>query len=464
MARTRIGTPPRRRRPTPPEAAVVKTPGRKKAPPPKIIRIAGQKCYPSLILDTFFVFVSKRYRVFCNRLSGSPPPWTDDPVIQQFPFTNVFRVFDNVTQYILRNVIQVGDQSLDEQCFRIMLFRSFNKIATWETLTEEFGELTWRDFDVNAYERVLLTRQSDSALYSTAYILPAPKLGGKAAASNHLRLVQLMMEEDLPKQLQNLNHLKDAHGHISLFPGMGPFMALQLLLDLNMTAHFNYSEDEWVALGPGSLECLRKMFGPNVRGHELDALRYLHRTQHEHFARLHTPPRDIPKLPGRPRGMSMVDIEHALCECEKYSRAVHPSIQGRRQQVGKRLFVPRTAVITDTIPDHWLDPETWARREFAEPPPLTVGGEVVYEVSHIVAEKRGSQAGDPLYLIRWVGYGPDDDTWERKSTLLEGAPDVLEEWESAKERIQARVQELQNMGIVYRPSRQPARTTSRRRR
>lgn len=226
MTRTRIGTPPRKRKPG--TVVVNFAPGRRKAPAPKVITIAGQKCHPTRVLDTFFVFVAKRYRIHRNRLAGKPQPWTDDPILQNYPFTNVFRVLDRVTQYILRNVIQVGDQSLHEQCFRLMLFRSFNKVETWEALTEHFGELTWRDFDLNAYEDVLLTRQrSDIALYSPAYIIPSPKLGGQANASNHLRLIQLMMEEDLPAQLQKLTHLKDAHGRISLFPGMGEFMALQ---------------------------------------------------------------------------------------------------------------------------------------------------------------------------------------------------------------------------------------------
>ncbi len=220
-----------------------------------------------------------------------------------------------------------------------------------------------------------------------------------------------------------------------------------------MTAHFNFSEDEWVALGPGSLECLRKMFGSKVRGHELDALRWLHRTQHEHFARLGTTPDGLPKLiESRPGGLSMVDMEHALCECEKYSRAAHPSIPGRRQQVGKRLFVPRPGPITTDIPAHWCDPDSRRRTVFDEPPAMEIDGEVVYEVSHIVAEKKRRQAGDPLYLIRWVGYGPHDDTWERESTLVDGAPDVLRDWTSVNESIQTRVQELQQMADDYRPT------------
>ena len=226
--------------------------------------------------------------------------------------------------------------------------------------------------------------------------------------------------------------------------------ASRLLLDLNMTTHFNFSEDEWVALGPGSLECLRKMFGPAVRGLELEALRYLHRTQHAHYARLSTPPGRIPRLgPGALPGLSMVDVEHALCECEKYSRAAHPAIQGRRQKVGKRFFVPRPGPLTADVPPHWLDPACRRTHAFTYPPPEVVDGEELWEVSHIVAERKNSTVGNPSYLIRWVGYGPNDDTWERRSVLEDGAPEVLKQWDATKESIQRRVSEFQEMGPVY---------------
>ena len=233
-----------------------------------------------------------------------------------------------------------------------------------------------------------------------------------------------------------------------------------------MTAHFNYSEDDWVALGPGSLECLRKMFGPGVRGRELDALRYLHRTQHAHFKRLATPPGRIPRLcAAATRGLSMVDIEHALCECEKYSRAAHPSIQGRRQQVAKRAFVPREGPITAAVPAHWLDPESRRQHTFTYPPPDVVNGEALYEVSHIVAEKKSAGAAavnDPSYLVRWVGYGPSDDTWERRSVLAQGAPLVIKQWDSVVGDIQTRTLAFQDMGPEYsrKTKRQPSSSVS----
>ncbi|KAI0820840.1 hypothetical protein BC628DRAFT_1465886 [Trametes gibbosa] len=417
---------------------------------PKVVTFGGQNFRPNVVLDTFFVFVAERHRIHQRRLLGAPQPWTTDSILATYPFTNVFRVYDRVTQYILHNVIERGDQGLQEQCFRIMLFRSFNRMETWELLTAHFGELTWREFDVDAYDEVLLAEQRGNPLYNHAYIIPSPKLGGRANASNHLRLVQLMMEEDLPGQLQKLRHLKDAHGRIGLFPGMGDFMALQLLLDLNMTAHFNYPEDEWVALGPGSQACLLKIFGPSIRGFELDALRYLHRTQHAHFARLRVRPDCIPRLPGRPHGLSMVDLEHALCECEKYSRAHHPSILGKRQKVAKRAFAPRPEPITADVPPHWLKGPRRRQEILTRPPSILVGGEQHFEVSHIVAERRNASRSEPRYLVRWLGWGPDGDTVQRESDLVEGAPEVLDEWKSAKRRIATRAAEMQEMGVRFR--------------
>ena len=227
MSRTRTDTPGTQRRRRSGTHSVTFDRKRRVAPP-KVVDIAGQKLNPTVILDTFFVFVSERYKIHCKRLAGVPhAEWTEDPILQQYPFTNVFRTFDRVTQYILQEVIWKGDQSLREQCFRLMLFRSFNKIETWEFLTETFGPLTWRTFDILAIEQALLDRQQRAPLYNAAYIIPSPKLGASANASNHLRLIQLMMEEDLPSQLRKLEHLKDAHGRIMLFPGMGEFTALQ---------------------------------------------------------------------------------------------------------------------------------------------------------------------------------------------------------------------------------------------
>ena len=43
------------------------------------------------IYDLYWYFASERHRVFERRVAGEPDPWTDDPILREFKFCNVFR-------------------------------------------------------------------------------------------------------------------------------------------------------------------------------------------------------------------------------------------------------------------------------------------------------------------------------------------------------------------------------------
>jgi alpha-glutamyl/putrescinyl thymine pyrophosphorylase clade 1 len=204
--------------------------------PGSIVVIAGRKLKLSSVIDTLFQWMAERHAIHQRRLAGQPWPWTEDPILRQHFFTNVFRIYDRVTQYVISNVIGKGDQDFHETCFRVILFRCFNRISTWELLLNHFGELTWHAFDLAAYEAVLYEEyRQNNKLYGSSYILPAPELGGtsldgarlKANYANHLRLLKVMMESDLPGQLAQLSELSDAWERISLYPSMGGFLSFQ---------------------------------------------------------------------------------------------------------------------------------------------------------------------------------------------------------------------------------------------
>ncbi|EMD38849.1 hypothetical protein CERSUDRAFT_151547 [Gelatoporia subvermispora B] len=417
-------------------------------PPPKKVSIAGKEFRVSPVLDTFFWFVTERHRVHQRRLAGERQPWTTDEILSTYPFANVFRVYDRTTQYILRHVIMEGSQELNEMCFRVILFRTFCRIETWELLKRRLGNITWKSFNLKVYEEIVLSETA--AVYGPAYIMPAPKLGATANAANHLRLIELMMKEKVPSRLKQFVYLRDAHGYLRLFPSMGDFIALQLLLDLNMTPHFRWDENTWAALGPGALMCIKKIFGPDIRGREYEAFKYLHESQDYHFLRLRISPRQRPRLSDTiPAGLTMVDMEHALCETEKYSRARHPNISGKKIKVARREYVPRSPPPTAILPQHWLAPGGIRRPTLRCPPPVnphTDDPNPEYEVSHIVAEKPHYTEGPKHYLVRWAGYGPNDDIWLRECDLIEGASDALSKWQTMKARISERVAEYQATG------------------
>lgn len=216
-----------------------------------------------------------------------------------------------------------------------------------------------------------------------------------------------------------------------------------------MTPFFHWNEDEWAALGPGSLACIQKIFGPAVRGHEEEALKWIHASQHDHFARLRL--RDvIPQLwPGRRAGLTMVDIEHSLCEVEKYSRENTPEIRGKRHRVARSAYVQTPEPLTADIPHHWKHDLRPRSQRLMRPPPVRLDsdGEPLWEVSHIVTQRPHTN----VYLVRWTGYDISDDTWETETDLATGAGGVLREWQSMKARIDTKVAEFQAMGEYYRP-------------
>ena len=211
-----------------------------------------------------------------------------------------------------------------------------------------------------------------------------------------------------------------------------------------MLPHYNWDEHLWAAIGPGSKSGLEKMFGASVRGNEESAMGYIHDSLHSHFTRLGIVGDNVPRLcQERPSGLSMVDIEHAVCEYDKYCRGRFPRLKGKRTEIKKR-FTPKpqaTKPYTADLPDKWKQP----------PSPLTVpkppavrkssNGEEVYEVSHIVAEKdkydrsANTKPSTKRFLVRWKGWGPEDDWWMSEDDLKD-APELLKAWNMVKLGIQ----------------------------
>jgi len=415
--------------------------------PGSIVAIAGRKLKLSPVIDTLFRWMTERHAIHQRRLAGQPWPWTDDPILRQHAFTNVFRIYDRVTQYIISNVIGKGDQGLHETCFRVILFRCFNRISTWELLLAHFGELTWRDFNLAAYESVLYEEyRQNNTLYGASYILPAPELGGtsldkvkaKANYANHLRLLKVMMETDLPGQLAQLSELSDAWERISLYPGMGAFLSFQLLLDLNMIPGLAFPED-WAVCGPGAASCLVKIFGPGVKGIYGEALRWLQETQDVHFARLGISRKRRPRI-GSTQVLSLVDFEHSLCECDVYSRKAHPEIKGRRLHIGtnRKFSANRPPPPTAILPSGWCPADeavvARARTKRTAPPPVDpLDPDPAWSLSHIVKQAPGPN-GIMLFLVRYDGYGPEDDLWLPEKDLVD-APELLAEWQGLLQRI-----------------------------
>jgi hypothetical protein len=114
-----------------------------------------KKPIPSAAYYLYWHFAYERQEVFFNRVNNKLI-LTEDEILGTYKFTNAYRASDRVSQYLIHNVLySQNDYSNEDTMFRLLLFKIFNKIETWEYLEENIGEINWGSFDFHKYDRLL---------------------------------------------------------------------------------------------------------------------------------------------------------------------------------------------------------------------------------------------------------------------------------------------------------------------
>lgn len=306
---------------------------------------------PTAVFDSYWRFAAERHRIYEGRANGQPPPWTGDAVLSRHRFTNAFRASDRVSQYLIGEVIYTGDQDVAEVFFRTVLFRLFNKVATWVRLDVAHGPLRVETFSVDAFDRTLThAAAGGDRLYSAAYITPpVAAFGSGRKHRDHLRLVGHMLDARLAERVASAATMREAFGLLRECPGIGDFLAYQLITDLNYSNGLAFSEMEFVQAGPGARSGIRKCFADLGDFGDADVIRWVADTQAEQFDRRGIEPIG---LWGRP--LQLIDCQNLFCEVDKYARVVHPDAVGRgsRSRI-KQRFAPTGPMSRPWFPPKW---------------------------------------------------------------------------------------------------------------
>ena len=303
------------------------------------------------IYDLYWYFAWERQNIFWKKLNGEEAPWTDDYILQQYKFCNSYRVNDRVSQYLLKNVIYNGNKYADEDMlFRIILFKLFNKEATWELLVNEFGDITLKEFNFEIYSKVLSEATLKGVkIYNDAYISCANKaFGYDRKHDNHLALLNKMFNEDkIASKIKACKTMKEAFDIIKSYPLIGNFMAYQLVTDINYSEVVDWREDEFTVAGPGSLRGIKKCFIDTGDMSNEDIIRYMYERQDEEFKRLNL---DFKKIGDRP--LQLIDCQNIFCELDKYCREKVPELKSNRTKI-KKKYVSKKEKIEYMYPPKW---------------------------------------------------------------------------------------------------------------
>src|SRR2546425_1847963 len=304
------------------------TPRTSTSPTALTVMVRRSPIIPREVYDSYWRFAAERQRIFFRRLSGASQPWTDDPVLGTYKFTNAYRASDRVSQYLIRSVIYRPDLPATnaEVCFRILLFKMFNRIDTWEMLEAAFGAITYEDYRFESYDSVLTTAmQAGRRIYSAAYIMPPGEktFGHSAKHQNHLLLLESMMRDDFPSRLVESPTMGHGFDLLRSYPCLGDFLAYQFITDLNYSELTDFSEGEFVMPGPGALDGIRKCFADLGGLEETEVIRRAAEAQESEFERLGL---QFETLWGR--RLQLIDCQNLFCEISKYARVAHPNVGG----------------------------------------------------------------------------------------------------------------------------------------
>ena len=324
-------------------------PGKRVRRPPSVSSLSPAE--PTVVYDTYWRFAVERQEMFYRRLRGSSAPLTDDPILARFKFTNAYRASDRVSQYLIRNVIYGGPQSPEEVFFRTLLFKVFNRIETWELLKAAIREVEYSSYSFDDYDQSLSQALTDGrAIYSAAYIMPSPgrAFGYPQKHRNHLRLIERMMEDEMPQRVAEARTMRDAFGLLRSYPSIGDFLAYQFVTDLNYSEVTDFSEMEFVVPGPGALDGIRKCFTDLGGLTEADLIRVVTERQEEEFDRLGLEFRDL-----WGRRLQLIDCQNLFCEVSKYARIKHPDFKG----VGNRSRIKQVYRPTAEPIEYWYPPK-----------------------------------------------------------------------------------------------------------
>lgn len=252
----------------------------------------------------FMWWIYEREHVRELKESGAPPPWTNDPIIQNTRFCNVRREDDKVTRWIHSNWRAPNSHS-PTLAFAMCVAR----VVNWPpTLTYLGYPHKWDPVEFIA--KLDARHARGEKIWTSAYMVTGGySPGGETKQEIMARVLSGAYIN--AARIRSEHSLSFAHGLITETRGLGTFLAAQVIADLKYTPLLEGAEDWWefCAPGPGSTMGLNFLHGRASKdstttarfAQEVNEIRTHLKTTHGLLLSAH-------------------DVQNCLCEFSKYVR------------------------------------------------------------------------------------------------------------------------------------------------
>jgi hypothetical protein len=293
--------------------------------------------------NQFWYFVDERQHIFYKRfVLEKKQPWTKDKTMRQFFFTNVYRQLDRGTLYLTKEIYPHlrGSGAEADALFSTLIYRLFNHIPTWTHMMMMYeahyfvlGGWKWKE----VAKELKRWRKKGNQVFTSAFTVTGNPFGGFPDKIDNIcwlidKLQDILGEENpegFPywQRIMESSSMERAFNRVKKLPGFGAFLAYEIVIDLNYYKGDYWGEDTFVNPGPGARRGINHIF-PKIRSVEdyKQAMDVLRRKQREYL------PAKFPYTDRVPRLLTLRNIEHSLCEYQKYVKRKENKRGGRARK------------------------------------------------------------------------------------------------------------------------------------
>lgn len=270
---------------------------------------------PSLL---YFIWEREVVRIVKER--GGEKPYTKDPVLQKYKFTNIRRRDDRVSRWVIENVIRPSEGEL-HLWFTLLITRLINWPPALQRLIDD-GLLFNKpeDFNPQEFSESLERYKAERGkVYTGAYMIYPTKMDPGSVKSLAIAKHIIAPAAGLDRPLQRIVTgdeplLSDFVATLSTGFGISTFIAGQVAADLTYSLQFNDALDlyTYAPIGPGSSRGLNYLLNraPNA-GWTQEAF-------NSQLVGILDAVRDELDI----NDLTLHDVQNCMCEFSKYCRTV----------------------------------------------------------------------------------------------------------------------------------------------
>lgn len=279
-------------------------------------------------VQMFWYFMNERHKIYvAKEIDKKKWPWTRDPILKKFKFTNVFRQLDRVTQEWTQRYmkLQHGKVSDEDLLFKLCMFRLFNWPPTYDALHYEIANKKWNEKKAVKLlkERAASGDDEKNQIFTGAYIIPN--------AGSERPKIEVICEavtwvyenrKDLVKRIRKRPSMEKTVNILQNIFTVGPFIAYEIACDLRFTRILNDATDinSWANPGPGAKRGIHRLLvGDKDWPRGTPKPNYV-RKMRELLVMAQKPGVLGKHIKDCEWPFEMREIEHSLCEMDKYLR------------------------------------------------------------------------------------------------------------------------------------------------